>query len=605
MKLAVMRHSSTDERQIWMTSGATAGLVAAGLTIWFATYDISRPAALMDLLAAVFAMWAFGWIAAPVWGGQAPLRAEHFAHHPVPRVRLAAGLLAASLVGIGAGVTVVGFGALIVFGARLGIVPALVAVPALVLQLALVVLLSRLAARLFGALSRSRTGAAITGVLTAVLLVASQAGWIVFIAVEAVLATGFSPGVSAVLRALPSSWGLVAVEAAARSDWAVVAAALLGLAVGLVLLTLLWGRLLGPGRLARSVVRGSDRSRRIPSRPVTAVYLKELRTWRRDPLRVQGLVVAPVFAVLTGLVPLAFGSTAFLPYAGVLAALLGAVGSANLYGQDGTALWLTLLRPGTERADVRGRQLGWLTVFGPLSLGLTVVGGLWHGDPDAWPWALASVTAALGAGAGLVPLLAVDQLVPGPDPHRNRDSPLDHGDVTGLSFVMLFLAITAASPALAVVAAGEAMDSPALRWTGVAAGVGLGAVCAWAFGARAARRLRERGPELLYLMRSGKPVTPPEEETEQAAAPIPAARQAILWTLFFVGVIALFPQGLVPLVMKLSGEIARVWFLALHLPDPWQWPTVIAMILLGLTSLTLCVHLYRRSTARPRPPATP
>ena len=39
---------------------------------------------------------------------------------------------------------------------------------------------------------------------------------------------------------------------------------------------------------------------------------------------------------------------------------MGAVTASNLYGQDGTALWLTLLAPGSERADVRGRQLAWL-----------------------------------------------------------------------------------------------------------------------------------------------------------------------------------------------------------------------------------------------------
>ena len=57
----------------------------------------------------------------------------------------------------------------------------------------------------------------------------------------------------------------------------------------------------------------------------------------------------------------ALGATALLPFAGALTALMAAVTSANLYGQDGTALWLTLLTPGSEHADVRtaGSSPGW------------------------------------------------------------------------------------------------------------------------------------------------------------------------------------------------------------------------------------------------------
>ena len=80
------------------------------------------------------------------------------------------------------------------------------------------------------------------------------------------------------------------------------------------------------------------------------MFRKELRSWWRDPVRLQSVIVAPVFAVLTCLVPLAFDSTEFLPFIGALIALMGAVMSANAYGQDGTALWLTILTPGSERA---------------------------------------------------------------------------------------------------------------------------------------------------------------------------------------------------------------------------------------------------------------
>ena len=59
-----------------------------------------------------------------------------------------------------------------------------------------------------------------------------------------------------------------------------------------------------------------------------------------------------------------------------------------------------------------------------------------------------------------------------------------------------------------------------------------------------------------------------------------------------VGCIALFPQAIVPAVMKLTGDVARVWFLALYLPGPWQWPTIAFMVVLGIGALALAWRIY-------------
>ena len=150
------------------------------------------------------------------------------------------------------------------------------------------------------------------------------------------------------------------------------------------------------------------------------MLVRELRSWRRDPVRLQSVVVAPAFAAMTCLVPLAFDSAVFLPFLGALTALMGAVTASNLYGQDGTALWLTLVAPGSERADVRGRQVAWLVVFAPLTVILTVAGIAVSGEPGLAPWAAAASAALLGGAAGLLPLVAVEALVPGPDPVRTR-----------------------------------------------------------------------------------------------------------------------------------------------------------------------------------------
>ena len=80
---------------------------------------------------------------------------------------------------------------------------------------------------------------------------------------------------------------------------------------------------------------------------------------------------------------------------------------------------------------------------------------------------------------------------------------------------------------------------------------------------------------------------------------MPRYRRRLLWCSLFTGCIALFPQALVPLLMKLSGGHARIWFLALYLPGAWQWPVITLMFLLGLASLGLAARTW---TTEPRSP---
>jgi hypothetical protein len=49
--------------------------------------------------------------------------------------------------------------------------------------------------------------------------------------------------------------------------------------------------------------------------------------------------------------------------------------------------------------------------------------------------------------------------------------------------------------------------------------------------------------------------------------------------------IPIFPQGLVPAIMKLTESPTRSWFVALYLPDAYQWPLIAAMLALGLAML--------------------
>ena len=104
------------------------------------------------------------------------------------------------------------------------------------------------------------------------------------------LSTGVTPAFATLVRALPSGWGLYAVEAAGRSDWLTAVGVLAGLAAAIALLVLAWSWKLGSPRAARATIRGARRVRIRRAGPLSgavgAVSVKELRTWWRDPLRV-------------------------------------------------------------------------------------------------------------------------------------------------------------------------------------------------------------------------------------------------------------------------------------------------------------------------------
>ncbi|MCC5575432.1 hypothetical protein IMZ11_07225 [Microtetraspora sp. AC03309] len=599
MKLVIIRHSMTGGKATWMVVGGVIGVALAVATIWLSLVETTHPTVVADLLAAVYVMWMLGWIVGPVWGGSTVLRVDHFALLSVPHRRLAVGLLGAAFVGITTAVTLLAFLSLIVYAARLGVVPALAAVPAVVLQLVFVVLLSRVAMVVFGVVAKSRIGAAFTGVLIAAMMVLAQSGWMVAAAIKisGVLTHGFGPGFSNAVRAIPSGWGLVAVESADRGEWWVTLGALAGLALLIVLLLLCWSRSLGTPRRARVTIRGS-RNAKVSSRGLFAgntgaVLRKELRTWWRDPLRTQTVFVPLVWALGTALLPLTFDAKLLLPWAAPALAVMAGSAASNLYGQDGTALWMTLLT-GSERADLRGRQLAYLLIFGPITLIIAVVFTAWSGLTWAWPWVLAFVPAMLGGGVGLGALISVVALAPGPDAHKRPDNPLEHGDTTGQANLMFWGGLLPGIPAATFLTLGTVYDNAFLLWTAVPVGVATGVFLAWWLGRVAIRRLQVRGPEMLFLMRTGRSTTSVKIEIPKRSAWI----SVIGWTL---GSIALFPQGIVPMIVLLVDVDVRSWFLALYLPGVLQWPTAVVMVLLG----SYLYYLAIKVTIPKKPPTSP
>ncbi|QFU92404.1 hypothetical protein [Amycolatopsis sp. YIM 10] len=510
LKLLVLRNSLRGTRIVGWLLGGLVGLVVAVGTLLVGVVPFERPETSVDLLASIYALWLIGWVLAPVatGGGDETLRPEQFALLPLSNRRLAAGLLAASLVGVTTLVSLVAFSGLYFYGLRFGPAQALVGLLFAVLQLLLVVLVYRVVTAALGALLSSRKGKEL-GILLVALTGLSGVGLNYALnSVGPAIIEGQAPGLVAVTRALPSGWGAIAVHASAGGSWGLVFLLLAGLVVVLGVLLWIWGALLArrmtsPSFRGAARVRSSERpvSTAVVS-PVGAVVRKELRTWWRDARRRVALMSTLIMGVVICVVPSFSGeSGAPLAMLGLFVAVFACLQAGNLYGFDGSALWHTLVTPGAPRVDVRGRQIAWALLVAPVAVVLGLVTPAVSGRADLYPWVLGLLPAVLGAGAGVVLLQSVYVAYPLPDPRRNS-SPWTSGGRPGCARVLMMLAITllqlvAALPVVAVELVGELNELEVLRWAGVPVGLVTGALVAWWWGRIAVRRLTERGPELL------------------------------------------------------------------------------------------------------------
>jgi ABC-2 type transport system permease protein len=301
----------------------------------------------------------------------------------------------------------------------------------------------------------------------------------------------------------------------------------------------------------------------------------------------------------------AFDLPAALPWVGPAAALIVAMGAANLYGEEGTALWLTRLLPGTEGADVRGRQAAWLLVVGPATVVLTVALTAVSGQGWAWPFVLAIVPAILGGAGGLMMVLSVTWPVRQKDPHR-RAGPFDTGEdpnaagaLIGRQYLMLLLAVACAVPAAILVLLGTQGHQPVLQAVGVLAGTATGVGLCWWGGRYATRRLTGRGAELLDLLHLGpqaQPGAPAAGPAQQPARELSRARAAARGTLLTVGILCIVPQGLVPIGFNLFGvdPQVRVWFAARYAPQALQVPVAAAFIVAGVLAVWVAATIQRK-----------
>jgi ABC-2 type transport system permease protein len=514
MKLRVLRNSLRGRRVAGMVVGGLIGLAVAVLTLFTGLARFDDPGVTVDLLASIYAAWLVGWVLAPIatGGGDETLRPEHFALLPIGKRKLALGLLAASFIGITSLVSLVAFLGLFVYGLTLGKGPAVVGLLFSFLQLAVVVLVYRVVMAALGALLTSRKGKEL-GIILVALMGLSGVG--VNYAVSSLgpaITQGRAPEFVTVVRILPSGWGAIAVRAAGDGEWLTALLLLVAMVALIAVLLAVWGTLLAR-RTTTTAFRGASRSKAfdtngrrrrslLPATPVGAVARKELRTWWRDARRRVALLSTLIIGVVITVLPSLSGENSpMLPFLPVLVAFFASAQAGNLYGFDGSALWHTLVIPGAERPDVRGRQLAWALIVGPVAVVLAAVLPAVTSSAYAYSWVLGLLPAVLGAGAGVLVLQSVYVAFPLPDPRRNA-SMFSSGGRPGCARVLQQLAIAllmivAALPVLALEIVGAGTHLPVLRWAGVPVGIITGVVLAWWWGQVAINRLTARGPELL------------------------------------------------------------------------------------------------------------
>jgi ABC-2 type transport system permease protein len=158
-------------------------------------------------------------------------------------------------------------------------------------------------------------------------------------------------------------------------------------------------------------------------------------------------------------------------------------------------------------------------------------------------------------------------------------------------------------PGCALVLLGALGGRPVLQVAGVLVGVGVGAGLTWWGGRVAARRLVDRGAELMDLLRLGPGAVnlgggPADGRPEVALPRRTSAAVGALWT---VGMVCLVPQGLVPLAFALFGvdQQVRVWFVARYLPVAVQVPVAVGFVVLGALAVWWAESIRRRAAGRP------
>lgn len=611
MKISLLRHSMSGGRATLMIIGGVIGLLLAISTILLSVLYNHETSA--NLICIAFGFWMIGWIIGPMLiGGEGVLKTEYFTLLPIDQRRLAVGLLGTSFIGIGPIVGLVACFSLVIYATRLGFWAVIVAVPAMVLQLVIIMLLSKVVLGVIGEASKSRLGLELGALIIGAVIAFLNVGWYLLPSVSMFVEEP-SPAISLTARILPSGWAMVAIEAVNRSHYFLAVGVLCGLALLCGLLLMTWARLLSGSTKNEARINRYSRNKSLfltwaniltpKTSKIGVVVLKELETWMGDPQRGRLLRMGLWTGLFYGLFVSLSGVTLLMPWVGVVLVMFTCMFSNNLYGFDGGALWMTITTPGAERNDVRGRQIAWLLIVAPVSIVISLI-FLYFSKLDwAWAWVLALLPSLWGGGAGLILFLSVYKLIPVTDPHRRGRGTIVSGDdmnagklfITNL--LLLLLLFFASIPTIFILTLGTLLHQNLLIWTGVPMGLCTGLLISWYFGRLAYRRLESHGSDILSIMHSGgitQTVDNKVAQTDETLSNLSAGKSVLVGLLVTMGIIFTLPQGIVPIILKLSGVKVRSWFIALYLPENVQLLICIFFVLAGVSALIITRIIVRK-----------
>lgn len=423
-------------------------------------------------------------------------------------------------IGVGTVIIEAAMTSLIVIAAPRGAGTVVVAVVAMIAQVFFLLWLGGCTGAAVTRLLRSTAGTWVAAFQMSVLLALSFAGWVPVMALilpgigsgDTTLVTPTHPGkvpapIEDALLALPTGWGLAAVDAASPPTPVVaVAAPIAGLIVGGALLRELWIGLTAHA-LRQSQARTQSNISIAPrprvlsahAGPIRATTERELKTWFRDPHRRFGLAHAWFTPLLMILLVAPTGWWWATPFIGVMAAGIAAMVAVTTYALDGTALWQLLTTPNAIVADIAGRQCAWMILFGtPILVGTALLGLV--GQSPFWAVALGMTFPATGAACAGAPLLGLLMPAIGADARDRVSTSHNTGNAAGGQWT----ALTAVAAVAAIPVVLIQLTTTGSTWFApLGLGMVTGAFAVLVLTPVTRTRLRRSGPALLPAMASG------------------------------------------------------------------------------------------------------
>jgi ABC-2 type transport system permease protein len=500
--------SSQRARVSFVVSSIFALLVAAGAFVLLA---LLHGATAVTLTAAIFTVFAFGWLLLPVmlFGLDGTLDPATLALYPLRTRPLAIGLLAASATGAWPVANVIGLLGVTVglASGALGIVIALVAV---VLEVLFCITLARLFTVSLAGLLRSRRGKDFAALLIVPLFALYEllVQLIPRLAAEGKITGHTFAGPDRWLRWLPPGLAAHAIQDASDGHAGTAFARLGLLAAVVIALGALWVLSL---RRALVTVDTTTQSSAVRSAALPfaryglagAVAGRFLVYQRRDPASITRWCIV---AIVMGVASIAAIRTPHYAVGLVLSAVLGGgmIGlmQSNSIGFTGPAFWLEATSLTSER-DLRayfaGRNVVIAAIAVPLMLVISVALAIAAGHPVYAVWAGAIDIAAIGAALALSSAFSVTVAYPG---QRRIGSPVPgnadgySGQAIVCSLGSLFGVGLLTLPVTLLVLLTDSLATPVRAPLIAAWGIVYGITLAWGGTRHAASSARIMVPEL-------------------------------------------------------------------------------------------------------------